>query len=107
MSAVGDSEVISHEAPTDWIRPPKLENRLATQSARKMRYLNGVRADARRISGRGGESFMAEENAARFGHSGHGMTRIAPLLPRGEKGDYPSARACFRRRGGPGATAGS
>src|SRR5688500_7973578 len=72
-SAVGDSEVISQEAPTDWISPPKLEHRLASQSARKMWYLNGVRGDARTVSGRrGGESFMADENVARSGGRGHG-----------------------------------
>src|SRR5687768_8489099 len=73
MSAVGASEVISQEAPTDWIRPPKLEARLASQSARKMWYLNGVKGDARTISRRrGGESFMADENVARSGGHGHG-----------------------------------
>src|SRR5687768_13669517 len=73
MSAVGDSEVISQEAPTDWIRPPKLEHRLASQSARKMLYLNGVRGEARAVSGRrGGESFMADKNVAPSGGRRHG-----------------------------------
>jgi hypothetical protein len=31
-----DSEVIIHWAPTDWIRPPKFEARLAHQIARKI-----------------------------------------------------------------------
>jgi hypothetical protein len=29
-------EVIIHEAPTDWIRPPKFDARLAIQTARKI-----------------------------------------------------------------------
>src|SRR5262245_54109170 len=64
MSAVGDSEVMSQDAPTDWIRPPKLENRLASQSARKTLCLNGVRGDARVIPGRGVASFMAIDRVA-------------------------------------------
>src|SRR5690606_15733904 len=31
-----ESEVIIHAAPTDWMRPPKFEERLASQMARKM-----------------------------------------------------------------------
>ena len=34
MSADGAIEVIIQEAPTDWIRPPRLEAMLASQTAR-------------------------------------------------------------------------
>jgi hypothetical protein len=40
-------DVISHAAPTDWISPPKLEARLATQTAKKIRYRKGDNEDAR------------------------------------------------------------
>jgi hypothetical protein len=44
-SAEAPIEVISQAAPTDWISPPKLEARLATQTARKIRCRKGARAD--------------------------------------------------------------
>src|SRR5437016_5343142 len=37
MSGDGASDVISHEAPTTWMRLPKFEMRLAVQIARKVR----------------------------------------------------------------------
>ena len=40
-SADAPMEVISHAAPTDWISPPKLEARLASHTARKMRCRKG------------------------------------------------------------------
>src|SRR5262245_22449439 len=48
-SAVGASDVMSHDAPTDWISPPKLETRLATQSARKTWCLKGPSGAARGV----------------------------------------------------------
>src|SRR3546814_19253537 len=42
-------EVIIHEAPTDWIRPPKLDARMAIQTARH----SGLRSEERRV-GKGG-----------------------------------------------------
>src|SRR6478609_5209132 len=45
-SAEAAIEVISQEAPTDWIRPPKFEIRLASQTARKTRCCRGARGDA-------------------------------------------------------------
>ncbi|BBF71112.1 hypothetical protein SBA_ch1_33120 [Sphingomonas bisphenolicum] len=36
-----DSEVIIQAAPTDWIRPPKFDARLAVQIARKMGMESG------------------------------------------------------------------
>src|SRR4051794_3288026 len=47
MSAEGAIEVISHEAPTPWIRLPKFETRLAVQMARNMRCRNGARVEER------------------------------------------------------------
>src|SRR3954468_22587375 len=47
MSAEGAIEVISHEAPTPWIRLPKFETRLAVQMARKMRCRKGARVEER------------------------------------------------------------
>jgi hypothetical protein len=44
-SADAPIEVISQAAPTDWINPPKLEARLAIQTARKMRCRKGAKAD--------------------------------------------------------------
>jgi hypothetical protein len=38
-------EVIIHEAPTDWIRPPKLDARLASQTARKIGLSSEARSD--------------------------------------------------------------
>jgi hypothetical protein len=38
-------EVISQAAPTDWISPPRLEARLAIQTARKMRCPKGDKDD--------------------------------------------------------------
>jgi hypothetical protein len=40
-------DVISQAAPTDWISPPKLEARLASHTARKMRCRKGDKEDAR------------------------------------------------------------
>src|SRR4051794_17823606 len=51
MSAEGAIEVISHEAPTPWMRLPKLETRLAVQMARKMRCRNGPSVEERRDPG--------------------------------------------------------
>src|SRR5579859_4103178 len=52
MSAVGAMEVISHEAPTAWIRPPKFEIRLALQIIAKMREWKGARVgESRQDSG--------------------------------------------------------
>ena len=44
-SADAPIDVISQAAPTDWISPPKLEARLATQTTRKIRCRNGAKAD--------------------------------------------------------------
>ena len=44
MSAEGASEVISHAAPTPWMRVPKLDRRLAIHIARKMRDRKGAKA---------------------------------------------------------------
>src|SRR5436309_16131344 len=44
-SSEGAIEVISHEAPTPWIRLPKFETRLAVQMARKIRCRNGARVE--------------------------------------------------------------
>lgn len=38
-------EVIIHEAPTDWIRPPKFDARLAIQTARKIGLFSEARRD--------------------------------------------------------------
>jgi hypothetical protein len=46
-SAEAPMEVISQAAPTDWINPPKLEARLAIQTARKMRCRKGDNEDPR------------------------------------------------------------
>src|SRR4051794_31702095 len=51
MSAEGAIEVISQEAPTPWMRLPKLETRLAVQMARKMRWRNGPSVEERRDPG--------------------------------------------------------
>ena len=45
MSAVGASYVISHVAPTIWIRLPKFDTRLAIHIARKMRDRKGDSAE--------------------------------------------------------------
>jgi hypothetical protein len=39
--------VIIQAAPTDWIREPKLEERLASQTVLKISCLNGASGDAR------------------------------------------------------------
>jgi len=39
-------DVIIHEAPTDWISPPKLEARLANQTARKTLLRSGDKGEA-------------------------------------------------------------
>src|SRR3546814_8003857 len=38
-------EVIIHEAPTDWIRPPELEARLAIQTERKIGLFRGEKSE--------------------------------------------------------------
>src|SRR5262245_11613628 len=45
MSAGCSSEIIIHDAPTDWIRPPRFETVLAIQTLRKIGYWNGVSAE--------------------------------------------------------------
>src|SRR5690606_7869910 len=42
MSGDGAIDVISHDAPTAWIRLPKFDTRLAIQIARKIRDRNGA-----------------------------------------------------------------
>ncbi len=42
MSAEGASDVISHDAPTASIKPPKFETRLAVQMEAKARDLKGA-----------------------------------------------------------------
>ncbi len=52
MSADGASEVMSHEAPTASISPPKFDTRLAVQIETNMRDLKGASvADARHEAG--------------------------------------------------------
>ena len=43
LTSTGDaaSEIISHDAPTDWINPPKREARLAIQTSRNMAKAKG------------------------------------------------------------------
>jgi hypothetical protein len=43
MSADGAIDVIIHDAPTAWIRVPKLETRLAVQIMAKTREWNGAK----------------------------------------------------------------
>ncbi|MCY1236724.1 hypothetical protein D9M72_493960 [compost metagenome] len=47
MFAEGEIEVISQAAPTDWMRPPKLDARLAIQIVRKMSCLKGASGELR------------------------------------------------------------
>src|SRR5215218_2501006 len=47
-SADAPMDVISQAAPTDWISPPKLEARLAIQTARKIGCRKGDKEDTRR-----------------------------------------------------------
>jgi hypothetical protein len=42
MSGLGAMMVMSQDAPTPWIRLPKLETRLAIQIARKIRWRKGA-----------------------------------------------------------------
>ena len=42
MSAEGASDVISHDAPTPWIRLPKFDTRFATQIAKNVRCRKGA-----------------------------------------------------------------
>jgi hypothetical protein len=44
-SADAPIDVISQAAPTDWINPPKLEARLAIQTAKKMLCWKGANED--------------------------------------------------------------
>ena len=47
MSSEAAIEVISQAAPTDWIRPPRLEARLASHTARNTGWVIGASGDAR------------------------------------------------------------
>lgn len=47
MFAEEEIEVISQAAPTDWMRPPKLDARLAIQIVRKMSCLKGASGEIR------------------------------------------------------------
>ena len=58
MSSEAEIAVIIQAAPTDWIRPPKLETRLAIQIARNVGSAKG--ASGVPVSG-SGTSFMALE----------------------------------------------
>src|SRR5262245_64979125 len=51
MSAEPAIEVISHAAPTDWMRPPRLEARLAVHTARKVEWPKGANGDGRSFTG--------------------------------------------------------
>src|SRR5690349_20651628 len=44
-------EVISQAAPTDWMRLPRLDARLASQTARKIGWLKGASAADRSVTG--------------------------------------------------------
>jgi hypothetical protein len=46
MFAESVIDVIIHAAPTAWMSPPKFDERLASQIARKVECLNGARGDA-------------------------------------------------------------
>ena len=50
-SAEDVMEAIIHDAPTDWMSPPKFEARLAIQTARKMSCLSGAKGDAPTMNG--------------------------------------------------------
>jgi hypothetical protein len=45
MCGESESEVISQAAPTIWTRPPKFEARLAIQTARKIGWRSGAKAE--------------------------------------------------------------
>jgi hypothetical protein len=46
-SADPASAVMSHAAPTDWMSPPKLEDRLASHTARKIPCSSGAKGEER------------------------------------------------------------
>jgi len=46
MFADGEIEAIIHEAPTDWISPPKFEARLENQTSRKIAWRMGASEEA-------------------------------------------------------------
>jgi hypothetical protein len=46
MSAESAIEVIIHEAPTDWMRPPKFDAKLANHTARKTLFRSGDKGEA-------------------------------------------------------------
>jgi len=48
-------DVIIHDAPTDWISPPKFDARLAIHMSRKTRWRSGASAGARAGDGTSGE----------------------------------------------------
>ncbi len=58
MSDDEEIEVISQAAPTPWIRPPKLENRLAVQTARKVPCRNGARVEPCSLAGSSAEDIV-------------------------------------------------
>ena len=81
-SADAPMEVISHDAPTDWISPPKFEARLAIQTARKMRCRKGRREIARLSDP--SASFSALKNDLRSGpESAQGQQVGTPTSPAG------------------------
>jgi len=45
VSAVGAIDNINHDAPTDWIKPPKLDSSVATQTARNIGWLKAEIGD--------------------------------------------------------------
>ncbi len=50
ISTESEMVVIIQAAPTDWIREPKLEERLASQTVLKISCLNGASGDARSVT---------------------------------------------------------
>lgn len=66
--------VIIQAAPTDWIKDPKFEDRLAIQMLRNVSFLNGAKGDFRSVTA---STFLFRQG--RFGS--HILQAIIPATP--------------------------
>ena len=61
MSADPEIDTIIQDAPTDWMSPPKLDAKLASQTARKIGTRSGESEDTGATAGAGRRSAMPAE----------------------------------------------
>src|SRR5262245_58724468 len=87
MSADPAIEVISHAAPTDWMRPPRLEARLAAHTARKVEWLKGANGDGRSLTAFNSSTAFFDDTsasdyfAAKVGLRRWSLLRAPSVLP--------------------------